>query len=160
VLGTLAWLSGRPFIFPSLGLSAFILAFDRRGERTRTDRVVGSHLIGGVVALVADTLLATGITLTPSPDAASPAGLRLAASGVLSIVLTSWGMIATDTHHAPACATAVILSLGLRSTPLSVPIIVLSVAVLVEGHVAVLWSFERVELASRVESVDDTGSEA
>jgi hypothetical protein len=90
VLGGVAWASGQPFIFPSLGPSAFILAFDRRGERTRTDRVVGSHLIGAVAGFLAYSLLAAGVTLTTTQGAFSPDGLRLAASGVLSIVATSW----------------------------------------------------------------------
>lgn len=144
VLGLVAWASGQPFVFPSLGPSAFILAFDRRGERTRTYKVVGSHLIGGVAGLLAYSLLAAGITITTTPAAFSPEGLRLAASGVLSIVLTSWGMIATNTNHAPACATTLIVSLGLLSTPIQVAIIVASVVVLVELHAVVLRLFERI----------------
>lgn len=35
VLGLVAWATGRPFVFPSLGPSAFVLAFDRRSERER-----------------------------------------------------------------------------------------------------------------------------
>ncbi len=144
VLGLVAWASGQPFIFPSLGPSAFVLAFERRGERTRTYRIVGSHVIGVVAGLLAYSLLAAGISLTTTPAALSPDGLRLAASGVVSIVLTSWGMIATDTHHAPACATTLIVSLGLLSTPLAVGIIVASVVVLVEVHWLVLAAFRRV----------------
>lgn len=144
VLGVIAWVSGEPFIFPSLGPSAFILAFERRGERTRTYRVVGSHLLGGIAGLLTYTLLATGVSLTPPPPALSAAGLRLALSGILSIILTSWGMIATDTIHAPACATTLIVSLGLLSTPPQVGIIVLSVVILVEFHVGVLWVFSSV----------------
>jgi hypothetical protein len=34
VLGAVAWVTGQPFIFPSLGPSAFVLAFERRSERT------------------------------------------------------------------------------------------------------------------------------
>lgn len=96
VLGLVAWASGQPFVFPSLGPSAFILAFDRRGERTRTYRIVGSHLIGGVVGLTAYTVFAAGISITATHAAFSPDGLRLAGSGVLSIIVTSWGMIATN----------------------------------------------------------------
>jgi len=48
-LGVVAWVSGQPFIFPSLGPSAFILAFERTGEHTWPGWVIGSH----VVALVA-----------------------------------------------------------------------------------------------------------
>ncbi|MFC6906717.1 HPP family protein [Halalkalicoccus tibetensis] len=143
VLGLVAWASGQPFVFPSLGPSAFILAFDRRGERTRTYRIVGSHLIGGVVGLASYSILAAGISITTTTGAFSPDGLRLAASGILSIVVTSWAMIATDTNHAPACATTLIVSLGLLSTPLQVAIIVVSVVVLIEVHSVVLYVFEQ-----------------
>lgn len=138
VLGGLAWVSGEPLIFPSLGPSAFILAFERRGERTAAYRVIGSHLLGGVAGLLAYSVLAAGVSLTATPPPASIDGLRLAASGVLSVVLTSWGMIATNTIHAPACATTLIVSLGLLSTPLQVGLIVVSVCLLVGCHLAVL----------------------
>lgn len=48
VLGALAWASGQPFVFPSLGPSAFLLAFDSHSERTRSYSVVGSHAIGAL----------------------------------------------------------------------------------------------------------------
>lgn len=143
LLGAIAWLSGEPFIFPSLGPSAFILAFERRGEQTRAYRVVGSHLIGGIAGFLAYSTLAVGVTLTTTPPPASIDGLRLATSGVLSIILTAWGMIATDAIHAPACATTLIVSLGLLSTPLQVSIIVVSVAILVGFHRTALWSLRR-----------------
>ena len=144
VLGAIAWVSGQPFVFPSLGPSAFILAFVRRGERTRTYRVLGSHVIGGVAGLLAYSLFAHGVALTTASAPLSSDGLRLAASGFVSIVLTSWGMIVTDTEHAPACATTLIVSLGLLSTPTQVGIIVVSIVVLVEVHLAVLGLFERI----------------
>ncbi|QHS17498.1 HPP family protein [Halopenitus persicus] len=134
VLGSVAWVTGQPFIFPSLGPSAFVLAFDRHGGRDRARRVVGSHLIGAVAGLAAYLLLAAGVTLVESPDPASLDGLRLAASGTVSIAVTSWAMIATDTNHAPACATTLIVSLGLLSTPRAAATIVVAVAVLVAAH--------------------------
>lgn len=112
VLGLLAWASRQPFIFPSLGPSAFILAFERRGKRTDTYRIVGSHLIGGLVGLFAYITIAGDVSLTSTPPALSMEGLRLTLSAVVSMILTSWGMIATDWIHAPACATALIVSLG------------------------------------------------
>jgi hypothetical protein len=144
VLGAVAWLSGQPFVFPSLGPSAFLLAFERQGDRRRLYRVVASHCIGGVAGLLAYTLLGAGTTLTATPPPGSAAGLHLVASGVVSIVLTSWGMIATDTNHAPACATTLIVSLGLLSTPIQVATIVVSVVVLVVAHGAVVTGFERI----------------
>ena len=53
-------------------------------------------------------------------------------------------MIATDTNHAPACATTLIVSLGLLSTPLQVGIMVASVVILVAVHAAVLSLFKQV----------------
>ena len=158
VLGAVAWLSGQPFVFPSLGPSAFLLAFERRGDRGSLSRIVASHAIGGVAGLLAYTLLAytllayallgAGVTLTATPAPGSAAGLHLVASGVCSIVLTSWGMIATDTNHAPACATTLIVSLGLLSTPVQVGIIVASVVVLVVVHGTAVAGFRRlVEVA-------------
>lgn len=144
VLGGIAWGSGQPFIFPSLGPSAFILAFERQSERTRTYRIVGSHLIGGIAGFLAWSLLASGISITTTPPAFSVEGLRLATSATVSIMLTSWVMIATDTVHAPACATTLIVSLGLLSSPLQVAIIVVSVIILVEFHTAVLVVFKKV----------------
>jgi hypothetical protein len=45
VLGVIAWGSGQPFVFPSLGPTAFVLAFDRQSERTQNRRIVGSVTI-------------------------------------------------------------------------------------------------------------------
>jgi len=144
LLGLGAWASGQPAIFPSLGPSAFVLANAYRGDRTRPRRVVGGHVIGGVVGLAAYLLLASGTTLTAVPPALSVEGLRLTGSATLSVVLTSWGMIATDTVHPPACATTLIVSLGLLSTPLRVGIIVVSVIALVGVHLGARRVLERV----------------
>jgi CBS-domain-containing membrane protein len=52
-------------------------------------------------------------------------------------------MIATGTVHPPACATTLIVSLGLLSTPAEVAIIVASVVVLVAFHALVILAFKR-----------------
>ena len=141
VLAAVSWATGQPFVFPSLGPSAFALAFDRRAERNRAARIVGSHLIGGVAGFAAWRLLADGAVLTATPPAFSAEGLWLAASAVLSLVATSWAMIATDAVHPPACATTLIVSLGLLTTPTEVAIIVVSVLVLVAFHALVIRTF-------------------
>jgi len=53
-------------------------------------------------------------------------------------------MLATDTEHAPACATTLIVSLGLLSTPIQAAIVVVSVVVLVAVHAGVLAVFQRI----------------
>ena len=144
VLGFVAWVSGEPFIFPSLGPSAFVLAFERQRDRREAYRIVGSHLIGGVAGLVAFHLLGNGAAITIQPPARSVQEFHLVASATVSIVLTSWVMIATDMIHAPACATTLIVSLGLLSTPIQVGIIVVSIVLLVASHTAVLVLLKRV----------------
>ncbi|WP_418280972.1 HPP family protein [Halorubrum sp. DTA98] len=143
ILGVIAWGSGQPFIFPSLGPTAFVLAFNRQSDRTQSYRIIGSHLIGGTAGLVAWAVVASGASITATPPPFSLEGFRLVTSATLSIVLTSWAMIATDTIHPPACATTLIVSLGLLSTPLRVGIIVGSVTILVLFHNSVLLVFKR-----------------
>lgn len=142
VLGLIAWGSGQPFIFPSLGPTAFVLAFDRQSDRKQRYRIIGSHLIGGIAGLMAWVVVASGIPITATPPSFSIEGFRLAASATISIVLTSWAMIATDAIHPPACATTLIVSLGLLSTPFRVGIIVGSVTILVLFHNGVLLVFK------------------
>jgi hypothetical protein len=88
-LGLVTWASGQPFVFPSLGPSAFVLAVERRSESTRPARVVGGHLIGGVAGLLTYTALGAGTTLTTLPAALSAPGTHLVGSGICSVVLTT-----------------------------------------------------------------------
>ncbi|EMA67784.1 hypothetical protein C461_08654 [Halorubrum aidingense JCM 13560] len=143
VLGAIAWGTGQPFVFPSLGPSAFLLAFDRRSDPSRAAGIVGAHVIGVAAGLAAWSVVAAGVPLTATPAAFSPEGFRLAASATVSVMATTWAMIATDAVHAPACATTLIVSLGLLSTPVQAAVIVVSVAVLVGVHALVIQAFKR-----------------
>ncbi|MGO8688093.1 MAG: HPP family protein [Thermoguttaceae bacterium] len=110
VPGVAAWIIGQPLIFPSLGPSAFALVLDENENRAR--RVIGGHLIGVVSGLIAYHALAHGLSLAALAPAPSADGLRLVASGVVSIALTTAAMLAARANHAPACATTLIVSLG------------------------------------------------
>jgi len=134
VVGLLAVATGQPAIFPSLGPTAYVLAVEHRGPRTSRRRVIGGHAIGVVAGLLAYHALAPGIVVTGGLAPLSEASLRLAAAGVVSVTLTSWGMLATDAVHPPACATTLIVSLGLLSDPIAGAIILASVVVLSETH--------------------------
>ena len=93
-----AWVLGRPLIFPSLGPSAFALVLDENENRVR--RVVGGHLIGVLSGLFAYHVLAHGLSLAALWPALSADGLRIAASGVVSIALTVTLMSAARANHA------------------------------------------------------------
>lgn len=109
-----------------------------RGRSAFTGALLGStvdatlrHADRGLAAYL---LFATGISMTGTTDPGSLEGLRLAASGVVATTLTAGGMLATDTRHPPACATTLIVSLGLLSTLLEGAIIILAVVLLVVTH--------------------------
>jgi hypothetical protein len=138
VLGVVAWASGRPFVFPSLGPSAFLMAVDPRGEAVRPRRVLGGHAVGAVAGFLSYAAFAGNATLIGGPPALSAAGAGLVASGVVSVALTSSAMVYTGTEHAPACATTLIVSLGLLPSLADVGVIVASVAGLFLAHRATL----------------------
>lgn len=130
----MAWLSGLPMLFPSLGPSAFVLALFQDSDATSPRRVIGGHAIGVAAGLLAYHLLGVTISITAAADPGSFEALLLGASGVLATMVTAGGMLVTDTRHPPACATTLIVSLGLLSSPLEGALIVATVAVLVVAH--------------------------
>jgi hypothetical protein len=136
--------SGQPFLFPSLGPSAYAMAVLAGDDRdVGAGDLLGGHAIGVVAGLLAYHTLAAGTTIASMPDPTSTAGLHLVASGVLAVALTAGGMVATDRRHGPACATTLIVSLGLLPTLVDGLLVMLSVASLLalrEGADAVgVW---------------------
>lgn len=181
VVAALAVLTGRTFLFPSLGPSAFLLATQPSAPASSPRRVAGGHAVGILAGLVAyhgvasgpllavpvstlavpaPTLTASAPSLTAPPPALTAASIALAASGVVSVVLTTAGMVAADLRHAPACATTLIVSLGLLSTPTEVAIIVASVTVLVAVHAGVANAFRRAVVDARPPYGRDEGGDA
>ena len=144
VAGALAWATGRPLVFPSLGPSAYLIAAGP--ERPSARALLGGHAVGILAGLLAYHGLADGAVITGALAAGDPTGAGLAASGVVSVGVTTFGMALTDTRHAPACATTLIVSLGLLPS-------VADAAVIAVG-VAVLW------LASQATTVMSPGTAA
>lgn len=109
--------SGQPFLFPSLGPSAYAMAVLAGEEReVGAGDLLGGHAIGVVAGLLAYHALASGTTIATMPEPTSAAGLHLVASGVVAVALTAGAMVATGRRHGPACATTLIVALGLLPT--------------------------------------------
>ncbi|MFC4450785.1 HPP family protein [Halorussus aquaticus] len=138
VVGTLAVVTGRTFLFPSLGPSAFLLATRPSAPVSAPRRVAGGHALGVLAGLVTYHALASGVAVTAPPPALTGASASLAVSGVVSVVVTTAGMVAADLRHAPACATTLIVSLGLLSSPADALLVVTSVVLLLATHRALL----------------------
>lgn len=128
-LGGIVWLTGQPFLFPSLGPTAFVLSYQPEKRLWSAWTVIGSHFWGTIAGLASYHLFASGITLMDATGRGT-ATLPLAASATCATVLTSALMIGTRSVHPPACATTLIVALGLMTTLIEGSIIVLAVTLL------------------------------
>lgn len=112
VLSLIAWVSGAPFIFPSLGPTAYILAFDlRRSHSAKV--VIGGHACGILGGLASYYLVVDPYNLFMITETASTPGIFLGLGAVLAIAITTFLMLWFQVSHPPACATTLIISLGI-----------------------------------------------
>jgi CBS-domain-containing membrane protein len=131
VCGAVAWVSGHPFLFPSLGPSAYLLATRPASPESAPHRVIGGHAIGTVAGLVSYSLFTPTFDLSALAAPLSVAGFRFAGAAVLSMVLTTTAMSAMGVRHPPACATTLLVALGVLSTLADAVIVLLAVGLLV-----------------------------
>lgn len=131
---SLAALSGmsfwthQPWVFPSLGPTAF-LAFAAPGAPgNHPRRALLGHAIGlgaGYGALALCGLDRAG------PVTATGVDLRRVAAAALALGVTGAGMVLADAEHAPAGATTLIVALGFLTAPHDLAICMLAVTALV-----------------------------
>ena len=115
IMASIDYLTDAPFIFPSLGPSAFLFFSHPMAPASSPRNTVLGHLVGGTCGLLSlavfgllgeRSILITGVD-TP----------RILAAG-LSVALTSGLLVYLELEHPPALATTLILSLGfMRSVP-------------------------------------------
>jgi hypothetical protein len=114
----------RPFLFLSLGPPANLRATPGDDGETSSDpsHVIGGTLIGIVCGLIGHYTFVYGVEITAvlnsDPTAFATPRVHLSASSIAAIVLRALGMLRTDTSYPPACATALIVSLGILTTAL------------------------------------------
>jgi CBS-domain-containing membrane protein len=138
VVGAFAWVTGLPALFPSLGPSAFVLAMFPDGDASDPRRVISSHAIGVAAGLLTYHTFAAGIIVTEQIAPLSPVGLRIAVSGVAAVALTVTGMLHFRVRHPPACATTLIVALGLLPSVTQGVLIVVAVVLLVTVQAGIL----------------------
>jgi CBS domain-containing membrane protein len=128
LLALLALVSRNPFVFPSLGPTAYLLFFAPLGRTSSPRNTIIGHAIGLVCGYGAFVITGAG---------ALPFGLhpgifwpRIVASA-LSLSATGAFMVLLDVSHPPAGATTLIVSLGIISKPRELVIIEVAVFLLV-----------------------------
>jgi len=123
-----ALVTGAPFIFPSLGPTAFLLFYTPTQPAASPRNTLGGHLIGvlaGYAALVVFGLTARG------PALASGVEWTNVGAAALSLGLTSGAMVWFKVPHPPAGATTLIVSLGILRQPWQLAVLMLAVTLLV-----------------------------
>lgn len=128
VLALLALVTRNPFVFPSLGPTAYLLFFSPLGKTSSPRNTVLGHALALVCGYAAFLLTGAG---------ALPFGLhqgifwpRILAAA-LSLSSTGALMVLLDISHPPAGATTLIVSLGIISKPRELLIIEVAVFLLV-----------------------------
>jgi len=128
VLALLALVSGNPFVFPSLGPTAYLLFFSPLGKTSSPRNTIFGHAIGLVCGFTAFVVTGAGAqTFGTRPGIFWPRILAAA----LSLSVTGALMVLLDVSHPPAGATTLIVSLGIISKPRELVIIEVAVFLLV-----------------------------
>jgi CBS-domain-containing membrane protein len=127
LLGLLALLTESPFVFPSLGPTAYLFFFSPMAEVSSPRNAILGHAIGLVCGYAAFALaVASSPPFGINPGVHGPrllaAALSLSATGALMALLRI--------SHPPAGATTLIVSLGIISQPKELVIIEAAVILL------------------------------
>jgi hypothetical protein len=134
ILCGLAMVFQTPFIFPSLGATAFLLFFTPTTAAASPRNALCGHGIG--IACGYAALLAVGLHHSGRPIVAELGWTRIVATG-LSLASTGALMILLNVPHPPAAATTLIVSLGVISRPAYLVVLELAVALLVAQAIVI-----------------------
>lgn len=127
ILAGCAYATGEPFVFPSLGPTAFLFFFTPFAPAASPRNTIGGHAIGAAAGYLA--LMVFGLTNDPPALATEVTGGRVGAAA-LSLGLTSGLMVWARVPHPPAGATTLIVSLGILHEPEQLAVLMLAVALL------------------------------
>jgi len=134
VLALLALVSRNPFVFPSLGPTAYLLFFSPLGKTSSPRNTILGHAIGLICGYGA--FVATGAGALPFGAHSGIFWPRIL-SAALSLSATGALMVLLDVSHPPAGATTLIVSLGIISKPRELIIIEVAVFLLVAQALAI-----------------------
>lgn len=128
ILAAVAMLTRTPFVFPSLGPTAFLLFYAPEIPAASPRHTIFGHAIGIICGFGA--LWVCGLTnAMPTIEIGVSRARTFAAA--LSLAATGAMMIALKSEHAPAGATTLIISLGFVTKPFNLLVIEMAVALLV-----------------------------
>jgi CBS domain-containing membrane protein len=127
VMAAAAWATGSPFIFPSLGPTAFLLFYTPLAPSAAPRNTIFGHAIGALSGYLA--LVLFGLTEAAPALSTGVTAARVGAAA-LSLGLTSGLMVWLRVPHPPAGATTLIISLGILTSPSQLLVLMLAVVLL------------------------------
>jgi CBS domain-containing membrane protein len=128
LLALLALITGNPFVFPSLGPTAYLLFFSPLADASTPRNTILGHAIGLICGYFAFALTGAGtVPFGVHPGIFWPRILAAA----LSLSATGAIMVLSRVNHPPAGATTLIVSLGIIAKPRELVIIEIAVFLLV-----------------------------
>jgi len=148
LLSLLALVTGSPFVFPSLGPTAYLFFFSPMAKASSPRNTILGHAIGLVCGYAAFML--TVFSGQPASVHSAVHGLMVLAAA-LSLAATGALMVLLKVSHPPAGATTLIVSLGIIAQPkdlvvIEVAVILLTVQAFVLNRLAgmpyPLWSHQ------------------
>jgi CBS-domain-containing membrane protein len=128
VMALVAFVTGEPFVFPSLGPTAFLLFYTPLLPTASPRNTIGGHLIGVIAGYL--SLVVFGLT-DAAPALATHVSFARIGAAALSLGLTSGAMVWARVPHPPAGATTLIVSLGIFREPQQLVVLMVAVMLLV-----------------------------
>ena len=128
LMATAALVTGAPFVFPSLGPTAFLLFYTPTQPAASPRNTLGGHLIGVLAGYLA--LWVFGLT-DHGPALAEGVHWANVGAAALALGLTSGAMVWFRMPHPPAGATTLIVALGILHKPWQLGVLMLAVVLLV-----------------------------
>ena len=128
LLALLAFVTRNPFVFPSLGPTAYLLFFSPLADVSSPRNTVYGHAIGLACGYAA--FVVTGAGVVPFGSHPGIFWPRILAAA-LSLSATGAAMVLSHVNHPPAGATTLIVSLGIIAKPHELIVIEIAVVLLV-----------------------------
>lgn len=127
VMAALAVITQTPFIFPSLGPTAFLFFYTPTAPAASPRNTIIGHLIGTLAGYF--SLVITGLT-TAGPALSVGVSWPRVIAAALSLGLTAGLMVLLKSPHPPAGATTLIISLGILTKPWQLALLMTAVLLL------------------------------
>ena len=134
LMSVLAILTRSPFIFPSLGPTAFLFFYTPTAPAASPRNTIIGHAVGVVAGYL--SLVVTGLTAAGPALTIGVTWPRALAAG-LSLGLTAGVMVLLRSPHPPAGATTLIISLGILRQPWQL-VLLMGAVVLLTGQAIVI----------------------